>query len=233
MKITYALTKHDLNPAIIFSSLQFMNVRAPLRILSMSRATDTNVGSQVIRLPLVMIPIVFSVCSDAYVSLGRISGFLLAEEQDEAFMIKQDAEYAVDLDGDFTWEVVDPTKMKNNKGAVGNAASTKEGTRQQRQKDKKDKKVDKKGATAKSDDDTPVASGSGSADSRVVTPTVQEEDKGDSKPFALEDLNLKIPRGSFVAISGRIGSGKSSVLNALIGEMRKTKGEVSLWMCTE
>ena len=184
-----------------------------------------------------MVPLVFSVCSDAYVSLGRIGEFLLAEEQEAAFMIKEDAEYAVNIDGDFTWEVVDPTKVTNTKG---NAASGKEITaqakgaaRQQRQKDKKADELDKGGAKARSGTNTPVASGSGSGNSGVVTPTVQGEEEDQSKPFALEDLNLKIPPGSFIAISGRIGSGKSSVLNALIGEMRRTKGEVSLWMCTE
>ena len=168
-----------------------------------------------------MVPIIFSVCSDAYVSLGRLSEFLLAEEQEAAFLIKQDAEYAVDVDGDFAWEVVDPTKIKNTKTLVGNATSA------------KNKKGDKTDVKAKSDTGTPVASGSGSRNSGVVTPTVQEEEKDHSNPFTLEDLNLKIPRGSFVAISGRIGSGKSSVLNALIGEMRRTKGEVSLWICPE
>jgi ATP-binding cassette subfamily C (CFTR/MRP) protein 1 len=187
-----------------------------------------------------MIPMVFSLCSDAYVSLGRIGQFLLAEEQEATFMIKQDAEYAVDVEGDFTWEVVDPNKViANTKGVVGNATSAKEilaqakeATRQQRGEDKKDKKTDKAGAKRKSGSNTPVASGSGSANSGAVTPTVQEQEKDHSKPFMLEQLDLKIPRGSFVAISGRIGSGKSSVLNALIGEMRRTKGAVSLWMCT-
>jgi len=187
-----------------------------------------------------MIPLVFSVCSDAYVSLGRIGGFLLAEEQEATFVIKQGAEYAVDIEGDFTWEVVDPTKITNTRGVGGNATSAKEimaqakeAGRRQPQKDKKDKKVDKEGTKAQSGTNSPLASGSGVGNSGVVTPTVQEEETDHSKPFTLEELNLKIPQGSFVAISGRIGSGKSSVLNALIGEMRRTKGEVSLWMCTE
>ncbi|KAH8831595.1 multidrug resistance-associated ABC transporter [Flagelloscypha sp. PMI_526] len=38
-------------------------------------------------------------------------------------------------------------------------------------------------------------------------------------PFALADLKLSVPRG-------KIGSGKSSILEALVGEMRKTRGEV-------
>lgn len=191
-------------------------------------------------MPLVMVPMIFSVCSDAYVSLGRIGEFLLAEEQQATFVVKQGAEYAVDVEGDFTWEVVDPNKIKNTKGVVGNATSAKEimaqakeATRQQRGKDKKGKKTDKKGTKRHSGTDTPLASGSGAANSGAVTPTVQEEEKDHNKPFELENLNLKIRQGSFVAISGRIGSGKSSVLNALIGEMRRTKGEVSLLVCTK
>ena len=156
-------------------------------------------------------------------------------------MIKRDAKFAVDVDGDFTWEVVDPSKITNTRSVVvGNATSAKEimaqakeATRGQPQKEKTDKKVDKEGAKDKSGTNSPLPSGSGLGNSGAVTPTVQEEEEEQSKPFTLEELNLKIPQGSFVAISGRIGSGKSSVLNALIGEMRRTKGEVSLWMCTE
>jgi hypothetical protein len=82
--------------------------------------------------------------SDAYVSLGRIGDFLLAEEQEATFVVKQGAEYAVDVEGDFTWEVVDPNKTANTKGVVGNAGSAKEimaqakeATRQQRGKDRR------------------------------------------------------------------------------------------------
>jgi len=44
--------------------------------------------------------------------------------------------------------------------------------------------------------------------------------------FALKDIDLHIPRGQLVAIVGAVGSGKSSILNALVGEMRKTKGSM-------
>ena len=187
-----------------------------------------------------MVPMIFSVCSDAYVSLGRIGEFLLAEEQEATFVVKLGAEHAVDVEGDFTWEVVDPNKTANTGGVVGNAGSAKEimaqakeATRQQRGKDRKDKKTEKKGTKRNSGTDAPLASGSGAANSGTVTPTVQEEEQDHMKPFTLEGLNLKIPQGSFVAISGRIGSGKSSVLNALIGEMRRTRGEVSLLVSTK
>jgi ABC-type multidrug transport system fused ATPase/permease subunit len=44
--------------------------------------------------------------------------------------------------------------------------------------------------------------------------------------FKLKDIDLKIPRGQFVAIVGAVGSGKTSLLQGLIGDMRKTGGSV-------
>ncbi|KAF7478495.1 multidrug resistance-associated protein 1-like [Marmota monax] len=42
----------------------------------------------------------------------------------------------------------------------------------------------------------------------------------------LKDLNMKIPEGALVAIVGHVGSGKSSVLSAILGEMQKLTGVV-------
>jgi ABC-type multidrug transport system fused ATPase/permease subunit len=41
-------------------------------------------------------------------------------------------------------------------------------------------------------------------------------------------INLKIHQGSLVAVVGTVGSGKSSILSALLGEMNKTDGEVNI-----
>ncbi|KAL2918081.1 hypothetical protein HK105_202495 [Polyrhizophydium stewartii] len=48
-------------------------------------------------------------------------------------------------------------------------------------------------------------------------------------PFALQGITLDIPRGSLVAVVGSVGSGKSSLLSALIGGMRKTAGDSALF----
>ncbi|KAL0573575.1 hypothetical protein V5O48_008389 [Marasmius crinis-equi] len=47
------------------------------------------------------------------------------------------------------------------------------------------------------------------------------------KPFKVQRIDLSIPRGTLVAIVGRVGSGKSSVLQGLLGEMRKLSGDIT------
>ena len=44
--------------------------------------------------------------------------------------------------------------------------------------------------------------------------------------FKLKDINLTIPRGQLCAIVGPVGSGKSSLLQGMIGEMRREAGTV-------
>ncbi|KAF7295535.1 ABC protein [Mycena indigotica] len=48
------------------------------------------------------------------------------------------------------------------------------------------------------------------------------------EPFRLEGVSMRVPRGSLVAIVGRVGSGKSSLLQGLVGEMR-IDGAKSTW----
>ncbi|KAJ6470798.1 P-loop containing nucleoside triphosphate hydrolase protein, partial [Mycena vitilis] len=50
----------------------------------------------------------------------------------------------------------------------------------------------------------------------------------EEKPFELTNLRFDVPKGSFVAIVGKVGSGKVRLISfALIGEMRKTSGTVT------
>lgn len=42
----------------------------------------------------------------------------------------------------------------------------------------------------------------------------------------LKDVNLEIPAGSLVAVVGSVGSGKSSLLSCILGEVPKQSGEV-------
>ncbi|KZP09468.1 multidrug resistance-associated ABC transporter [Athelia psychrophila] len=192
--ITYALTGHDLNVAIIFSSLQYFNI---------------------IRMPLIFFPLVLASMSDAIVALRRVGSFLTAEELPDAYTLDPDAQgkVGVEVDGDFVWEtaggppVEAPVAKGKGKGGKPDAA--------------KDK--GKKGKKGKGKDEPvlPVAITDGEKGEDVV-----EKEKEEEKPFELKNLKMKVPKGAFVAIVGRVGSGKSSVLQGLIGEMRSTRGEV-------
>jgi ABC-type transport system involved in cytochrome bd biosynthesis fused ATPase/permease subunit len=45
----------------------------------------------------------------------------------------------------------------------------------------------------------------------------EEHPPDEQPPFALHDFTLSIPRGTLAAVVGRVGSGKSSLLQGLIG----------------
>ncbi|XP_069801998.1 multidrug resistance-associated protein 1-like [Dendropsophus ebraccatus] len=45
-------------------------------------------------------------------------------------------------------------------------------------------------------------------------------------PSILKDIHIKIPEGSLVAVVGQVGSGKSSLLSAILGEMNRLEGSV-------
>ena len=55
-----------------------------------------------------------------------------------------------------------------------------------------------------------------------------EKSKEKVDPFALKNINMKIKKGSLVAIVGTVGSGKSSLVSALLGEMEKTAGSINI-----
>lgn len=46
-----------------------------------------------------------------------------------------------------------------------------------------------------------------------------------------ESINLQIPSGKLVAVVGSVGAGKSSLLAAILGEMEKVKGTLSVQVC--
>lgn len=56
------------------------------------------------------------------------------------------------------------------------------------------------------------------------TSTLDEE----REPFKLHDMNFEIGRNELVAVIGGVGSGKTSLLAALAGDMRRTDGETVL-----
>ncbi|KAK7918825.1 hypothetical protein WMY93_010109 [Mugilogobius chulae] len=47
-------------------------------------------------------------------------------------------------------------------------------------------------------------------------------------PPVLHNINMMVPQGSLLAVVGHVGCGKSSLISALLGEMEKMEGDVSV-----
>ena len=56
---------------------------------------------------------------------------------------------------------------------------------------------------------------------------LKEEPELDYIP-CLFDIDFKVRKGDLVGIAGAVGSGKSSLMSAILGEMRRLTGEVSV-----
>ena len=50
----------------------------------------------------------------------------------------------------------------------------------------------------------------------------------DNDPLILEDINFNVKPGSLTAVVGTVGSGKSSLLGACLGDMVKVSGSVNV-----
>lgn len=76
----------------------------------------------------------------------------------------------------------------------------------------------------------------------VRTPLVSRDSEDESQPLlhnvpsageisnarpALEGINISVKQGQLVAVVGRVASGKSSLISAIIGDMYKLRGSVS------
>jgi len=66
-------------------------------------------------------------------------------------------------------------------------------------------------------------------DKKALTPppTTAEKPINEDDVFKVRDITMTIPRGQLVAIVGSVGSGKTSLLQGLVGEMRRTAGSVT------
>lgn len=200
--ITFSQTHDAFNPAPVFSSLALFNA---------------------LRIPLNLLPMVIGQVVDAKASLARIQEFLDAEEiSDEATWDYENKSAISIRNADFTWERT-PGSSPADKGEAP------KGMKQLKQ-DKKDAKklakVEKqKQKIAEKDASMPGTPNSPTTPQTPNSPTSATIE--DQKPFQIRDVNLNIGRNELVAIIGSVGSGKSSLLASMAGDMRRTQGNVT------
>ncbi|KAN0113413.1 ABC transporter [Russula decolorans] len=174
--LLYAATGHQLTPSVVFSSLTWF---------------------QLLRLPLMTLPLSFSSIADARNAIGRLQECFTAELISETFERDPELKYALEVEnGSFTWDSPPPDEGKEQKG----------------------KNKDRHSASK-------------------PEPTPEPKEVKEENLFKLKQIDVKIPRGQLVAIVGAVGSGKTSLLQGLTGDMRKTEGFVrfggSLAYCSQ
>lgn len=167
-----------------------------------------------LRTPLNWIPLAIGHAIDARASFRRIEEFLLAEEiPDEA--IHEGKSNSIELQGAyFTWECStanvepalqprDPTSpiTKDDEKSLSTPSSEQQQTE----------------APEPTDTD-------GMQEKREATASITIS----QNPFALQELNFTVGRSELIAVIGDVGSGKSSLLAAIAGDMRKTDGQLTL-----
>ena len=159
-----------------------------------------------LRMPLNLLPLVIGQVVDAWSSIGRVQDFLIAEEQNDDFIWDMEGKNAVSMhNAAFTWErnvTQDPDKKPGPPPKIGRS--------------KKVKDAEKAAAKAGKPVD---ASNNGIDSASTLT---------EAEPFKLNGLDFSVGRNELVAVIGGVGSGKSSLLAALAGDMRRTSGSVTM-----
>ncbi|KAL2914572.1 hypothetical protein HK105_205923 [Polyrhizophydium stewartii] len=205
---------NDLNPAHIFTALGLFNA---------------------LIIPAANISQSFTMFFNSYVSFKRVSDFMLAREikPDEAGQVLPAADSpdgaAVKISAaSFTWEVVLKDEDDSKGKGKGKGKDKDKGKKKPKNRIFKKKRGNESAASAKSAD---AENKEGDAAKKGGDNDKKDGDAESDKPapFALQDITLDIPRGSLVAVVGSVGSGKSSLLSALIGSMRKTAGDSALF----
>jgi ABC-type multidrug transport system fused ATPase/permease subunit len=152
-----------------------------------------------LRFPLMFLPSVLVGLADFKIALGRVKALLLAPELDMEPEIDPSAKYGVEvINGEFIWETAPPTLEEKNEAAKKSLKITRQKTMEKKQ--------------------NPVTS--------IETNEEMEEEKVIPVASHLTNLNIQIKKGDLVAVVGAVGSGKSSLLNAMIGEMKCISGRV-------
>lgn len=215
MSIRNAIMAISLSLPIFASMLSFITYTLTDNGLQASTVFSSLALFNGLRVPLNLLPLVIGQVTDAWNSLKRIEEYMLLEEQSDEAVFDPDAKSAVELrHASFTWERT-PTQDTDKVSAMaGGPGANNKGDDN---KAKTDSSKEKKAAAA----------------AAAASKPNEAEDNGstlveDREPFKLQDINVSIGRNELVAVIGTVGSGKTSLLAALAGDMRRTQGETIL-----
>ncbi|WVQ66384.1 uncharacterized protein L199_004564 [Kwoniella botswanensis] len=155
--------------------------------------------------PISYIPQVLTTLSQATTGIARINELLLSEELDRVLKAEPSCPFAIDAQGDFQFEDLftksDELPKIQQKAAFIQAFHV----------------------FRKLFERNTARTGYIRIDGQPSEPFHEA-----SVPFSILDIDLKIPRGALTCIVGRVGTGKTSLLSALVNEMKQVKGHTRL-----
>lgn len=215
--VLYATAGSTKDPASLFSSISLFN----------------SLAQQVIMLPLAL-----ATGSDALVGIFRAAQFLAAEEVDANATaiyappeVQDEMDYqnlAISLKGAcFEWETFDQSDDNDDDDDEDKDENS-------------EKSNNAKNTDEKLQGDNKLSLSTNTAKESDVEPKLTTYSTGDSTMEAtifsgLNNINLDVQKNEFIVITGLIGSGKTSLLNALAGFMKRVDGSVdvngSLLLC--
>ena len=218
LAIRNAINAVSMSLPIFASMLAFITYSLTSHSLNPAHVFSSLALFNSLRMPLNLLPLVIGQVTDAWSSIYRIQEYLMSEDQDDEAKVDEEAKYALEIDkADFTWErtaTQDPDAIR-----MTGKKQTKDELKCERAAKKQAIKDEKLAAKRKSTE--PVPSGE-------MTPDDVSTLIGDKEPFKLQNIDFSIGRNELVAVIGGVGSGKSSLLAALAGDMRRTKGRVTM-----
>jgi ABC-type multidrug transport system fused ATPase/permease subunit len=222
----YAYTVNDnRDPATIFTSLTLFNL---------------------LRMPLMLLPVALATATDARNAFDRLREVFLAERISRTYEIDINAKNAVQVtNGTFMWESEPPKEegsKKEKKEAAKKAVKERKAGQTPSAHKKESKMPWKKTGSIAAQDQSADQSHDKEAligdvtDVAVPVPAPGTDESTAARPGSgtatpkepqIKDISFSIPRGQLCAIVGPVGSGKSSLLSAMIGEMKILGGNVT------
>ncbi|KAJ3135967.1 hypothetical protein HK100_002155 [Physocladia obscura] len=166
-----------------------------------------------LRTPIQWTPIAIGAFADAKVAVERIEALLESAELDFEPTYNNDADVAVSVaNGDFRWDATPMIYIEDDDASKNEIEIANEVEAITIPGSISSKDIDRLSRTFESLE-------------QVVATASTTETMLEGKKLTLNDINISIPKGSLVAIVGSVGSGKSSLLSALIGQLKPSSND--------